>query len=83
MKILMAKAVGGSLEVNLPETSKTMVPISIRINSNVSLRGGRSAVKKGQNYVRVVIEMTPHMTLDLFSFVSTTPTPWLKQILFT
>ena len=32
MKILMAKAVGGSLEVNLPETSKTMVPyVSIQM----------------------------------------------------
>ena len=28
----------------------------ICINSNVSLRGGRSVVKNGQNFVHVVIE---------------------------
>ena len=55
MKISMAETTFvGSLEVNLPETSKTMVPRCI--NSNVSLCGGRSVVKKGQNYVHVVFE---------------------------
>ena len=64
MKISMA--VGGSLEVNLPETSKTMVPY-VSIQMLVYVEVGLQS----KNYVHIVIEMTPNISLDLFYYVST------------
>ena len=66
MKISMAKAVGGSLEVNLPEISNTMVPY-VSIQMLVYVEVGLQS----KNYVHVVIEMTPNISLDLFYYVST------------